>query len=86
MYIYVIFFTIRVSDPRIEHAYIQMGMARIEIDVYFFELFLLANQHPNRERQPYIGIQIYLVLLLRIVATQRPIILLNFCKFPSNFY
>lgn len=41
-------FTVRVSDPRIEHAYIQMGMARIEIDVYFSELFLLANQHPRR--------------------------------------
>lgn len=23
----------RVSDPRIEHAYVQMGMARIEIDM-----------------------------------------------------
>jgi hypothetical protein len=30
----------RVSDPRIEHAYVQMGMARIEIDVYSSRCFL----------------------------------------------
>lgn len=33
-------FMMRVSDPRIEHAYVQMGMTRIEIDVYSSRCFL----------------------------------------------
>lgn len=35
----------RVSESRIEHAYVQMDMARIEIDVCsFFALFLMTNR------------------------------------------